>query len=237
MKTIDIDKLRIDAGERVLDLGCGEGRHAIAVYLETGADVIGVDLSAKDIETATSKLAEAAPLRDASLTKGSCVFQTGDALNLAFPEASFDKVICSEVLEHIPDYQAVLSEINRVLKPDGMMAISVPRAWPEEICWRLSKAYYQVEGGHIRIFNALQLCHEVENLGWQRFARHWAHALHAPFWWIKCALWGQDDHWLVRQYHSLLVWDLMKRPWLTRALEWLLNPIMGKSVVMYFSRA
>jgi len=117
------------------------------------------------------------------------------------------------------------------------LAVSVPRAWPEEICWKLSKPYRQVEGGHIRIFNATQLRHDVEDFGWSRYARHWAHALHSPFWWLKCWKWGEDDGLLVRWYHKLLVWDLMKRPWLTRALEWMLNPVMGKSVVMYFERA
>jgi hypothetical protein len=40
----------------------------------------------------------------------------------------------------------------------------------------------------------------------------------------------------VRLYHRLLVWDLMKRPWITRAIDTLLNPVMGKSVVLYFSK-
>ena len=165
------------------------------------------------------------------------VILKANALDLPFADDSFDKVICSEVLEHIHDYQGVLREINRVLKSDGILAISVPRAWPEEICWRLSNAYHQVEGGHIRIFNALHLRREIESLGWRRYSRHWAHALHVPFWWLKCAFWDRgDEHWLVRQYHKLLVWDLMQQPTVTRLTEKVLNPVLGKSVVMYFSR-
>ena len=40
----------------------------------------------------------------------------------------------------------------------------------------------------------------------------------------------------MKTYHRLLVWDLMQKPWITRALEWLMNPLWGKSNVMYFVR-
>lgn len=233
MQTIDYDRLHLRDGDRVLDVGCGEGRHTIGAYLFANVDAVGVDLSEKDLQTARQRFSDF----EVQDTPGkSLVFQQADALHLPFADNSFDKVICSEVLEHIPDYQGVLAEINRVLKPEGLLAVSVPRAWPEEICWKLSKPYRQVEGGHIRIFNATQLRHDVEDLGWNRYARHWAHALHSPFWWLKCWFWGRDDVKVVHWYHQLLVWDLMERPWLTRNLERLLNPLMGKSVVMYFKR-
>ncbi|WP_439134001.1 class I SAM-dependent methyltransferase [Pseudomaricurvus sp.] len=233
MQTIDFNRLQLRSGDRILDVGCGEGRHTIGAYLTADVDAIGVDLSEKDLQTARERFAD---FEEKSNTRKSLTFQQADALSLPFADNSFDKVICSEVLEHIPDYQGVLSEINRVLKPDGLLAVSVPRAWPEEICWRLSKPYRQVEGGHIRIFNATHLRHDVEDLGWKRYSRHWAHALHSPFWWLKCWRWDKEDSRLVKWYHSFLVWDLMERPKLTRGLEWLLNPIMGKSVVMYFER-
>ncbi len=234
MQTIDFKKMQLRHGDRILDVGCGEGRHTIGAYLAANVTAIGVDLCEKDLETARQR---ARDFEDTDNANKSIHFQACNALELPFEDDSFDKVICSEVLEHIPDYQGVLREINRVLKPNGLLAVSVPRAWPEEICWKLSKPYRQVEGGHIRIFNSTQLQHDVEDFGWKRYARHWAHALHSPFWWLKCWKWGDDDALLVRWYHKLLVWDLMKRPWLTRALEWLLNPVMGKSVVMYFERA
>lgn len=233
MQTIDFQRLQLRRGDRVLDVGCGEGRHSIGAYLTADVQVIGVDLNEQDLHTARQRFE---PFEDKNNPDKSLSFQRADALQLPFADGSFDKVICSEVLEHIPDYHGVLAEITRVLAPGGLLVVSVPRAWPEEICWQLSKPYRQVEGGHIRIFNATQLRHDVEDLGWQRYARHWAHALHSPFWWLKCWRWGQDDSKLVQWYHQFLVWDLMQRPWLTRGLEWLLNPVMGKSVVMYFKR-
>ena len=113
----------------------------------------------------------------------------------------------------------------------------MPRYFPEWVCWQLSDAYHEVEGGHIRIFKARDLSDAIQALGMQPTARHWAHALHVPYWWLKCLFWGREpEHFLVRQYHRLLVWDLMQKPWLTRTLDRFFNPILGKSIVMYFRR-
>jgi hypothetical protein len=65
--------------------------------------------------------------------------------------------------------------------------------------------------------------------------RHHAHALHSPFWWLKCVVGvSRADHPAVSAYHKLLVWDLMNRPLVTRVAESALNPVVGKSVAMYF---
>ena len=58
--------------------------------------------------------------------------------------------------------------------------------------------------------------------------------LHSPYWWLKCLV-GVDNEgsWLVKHYHRFLVWDMMQRPMLTRVLESLLSPAIGKSVVFY----
>ncbi|MCL6416515.1 methyltransferase domain-containing protein [Aestuariirhabdus sp. Z084] len=235
MLTVDFSALDLRPGDRVLDLGCGEGRHSIGAYHEALVDVVGVDLNLADLRAAQEKH-ESFPVENSQ--QRHCHFVCSDALNLPFADNSFDHVICSEVLEHIPDYQGVLQEINRVLRPDGLLVVSVPRAWPERICWRLSREYHQVEGGHIRIFDSGKLKADIELLGLHCYRRHWAHALHAPFWWLKCLFWdAQETNWLIRQYHRLLVWDLMQRPWLTRTLETLLNPLLGKSVVIYFKRS
>ena len=231
MLTVDFKYFPLNDGERLLDLGCGEGRHAINAYIAGNIDVFAVDLSFSDLAIAQERQQ---PFAQKNRAK-SFHLQCADALKLPFPDHCFDKIICSEVLEHLPDYQGALKEIRRILTPGGKIAISVPRAWPERICWALSSAYHQVEGGHLRIFNSQSLNNEVENLGLKRYRRHWAHALHSPFWWLKCALWSnQDESRLIRGYHKLLVWDLMQKPWLTQSLEKLLNPILGKSVVMYY---
>jgi hypothetical protein len=64
-----------------------------------------------------------------------------------------------------------------------------------------------------------------------------AHSLHAPFWWLKCLV-GPDrkDSSAVNLYHRFLTWDIMKKPRVTGWLEKLLNPVMGKSLVLYFRK-
>ena len=234
MQTVDFRFFPLREGDVVLDLGCGEGRHAIAVYEQGAVQSVGVDLATGDLRTAREKFL---PFRDERDAQRSFGLTAADALSLPFADNTFDRVICSEVLEHIPDFAAVLDEIRRVLKPDGLFCASVPRRWPEKICWRLSSAYHLVPGGHLRIFRESELRQAIELRGFTRYHRHGAHALHTPFWWLKCLFWNsQESNWLVRQYHRLLVWDLLQAPRLTRSLERWLNPLLGKSVVLYFRK-
>ncbi len=233
LETISFENFPLQRGDRVLDVGCGEGRHAISAYLSASVDVVGLDLNEADLATARTRLAEFAAAEAAS--RGSCTFIHGSGHDLPFPDDSFDKVICAEVLEHIPDYQSFLSEIRRVLKPGGLFAVSVPRYFPEWICWKLSAAYHEVEGGHVRIFTAGELRKAVERQRMRRYKRHWAHSLHVPYWWLRCLFWERGESAPpVAAYHRFLVWDLMQQPPLTRLLDKLLNPLMGKSIVMYF---
>ena len=229
METIDIQSLPITSKQCVLDLGCGEGRHSIAcVYHFDDVSVFGLDLSFNDISKAHKKSTD-------FFQSEKITYLNGSGLLLPFADSSIDHVICSEVLEHIDDYSAMLSEIKRVLKPQGSLSVSVPRQWPETICWALSAEYHQVEGGHLRIFNARQLINEISSCGFDFHRKHWVHALHSVYWWLRCLCWNKGkDNSISAIYHQLLVWDLIKRPVLTRVLETMLNPILGKSVVLYF---
>ena len=234
MQTVDFSYLPLEAGDLVLDLGCGEGRHVISAYIEADIQAVGVDLSHTDLVAAQGKFSDFDEPDNAAKSFG---LSSADALQLPFADNTFDKVICSEVLEHIPDYRSALVEISRVLKPGGLFCASVPRRWPEKICWAFSDAYHQVLGGHLRIFRSSELRCEIERVGFNHYYRHWAHALHAPFWWLKCLFWKtQDSNWFIAQYHRFLVWDLMDKPAFTRVLEKIMNPVVGKSVVMYFRK-
>ncbi len=232
MQTIDFNKLNTNPSDLVLDIGCGEGRHAIGLHVDKEINAIGMDLSIEDMQTAKSRI------NDFSISENntsSCLFGAGSIHELPFEDNLFDAVICSEVLEHLDTLDSAVSEIVRVLKPGGILAVSVPRYLPELICWKLSPGYSKTPGGHVRIFKQKQLRHLIlkEKVGYKSF--HWAHGLHSPYWWLKCLYWDrEEDHWLVKKYHEFLVWDLMKKPLLTRVLELFLKPFIGKSLVMYF---
>lgn len=233
MQTFDPGHFPLRSGQRVLDLGCGEGRHAIAMHLHQGADVLAIDLSLPDLLAARRRHDEYRQDADDSLF----ALTNASALALPLADASLDAIVCSEVLEHIADYPSVLREISRVLRPGGLLCISVPRGWPERICWWLSSAYHQVPGGHLRIFSRRELQAEVSALGFVCYHGHGAHALHVPYWWLQCLFWrSRESNLLVRLYHRLLVWDMFSKPWITQTLERLLDPWMGKSVVMYFRK-
>jgi hypothetical protein len=121
-----------------------------------------------------------------------------------------------------------------VLRPGGVAAVTVPAWLPERICWALSQEYHEVPGGHVRIFTRGELRMKLIRAGLTVTGGHHAHGLHSPYWWLKCAVGVHDDeHRAVRAYHRLLVWDIMRRPALTRRAEAALNPMIGKSLVIY----
>jgi ubiquinone/menaquinone biosynthesis C-methylase UbiE len=232
--TIDLDRLHLEDGHRVLDLGCGRGRHTHALYSQDRpVHVTGLDLSETDVMATADGFFDLPPPPASKDRSGTLV--AGDAHHLPFASDRFDAVICSEVLEHVGHPDAVIREIDRITKPGGRVALSVPRYWPERICWKLSEGYRNTPGGHVRIFRHDQLHAAARRAGLRKTGHHWAHALHSPYWWLQCAVWDiREEHGLVNAYRRFLEWDLLKAPALTRGLEALLNPVMGKSLVMYF---
>ncbi len=89
----------------------------------------------------------------------------------------------------------------------------------------------------MRIFTRSELEAKLARAGLAVSGHHHAHALHAPYWWLKCAVGVHDDgHPLARGYHRLLVWDIMRRPAVTRLADAALNPLIGKSLVVYAVR-
>ena len=236
MLTANYDKLGLKPGDKILDLGCGFGRHAFEAA-RRGAYVVALDAGEDEVNGVLNTFAamvEAGELPQATTKVG--VVQ-GDALNLPFPDNTFDRVICSEVLEHIPNDQGAMAELTRVLRPGGTMAITIPRWGPELINWALSDEYHMTPGGHVRIYRRRVAQGRLEKTGLKVTGHHYAHGLHSPYWWLKCLVGTKNDtHWAVKAYHRLLVWDIMKGPALTRNLEKVLSPLMGKSLIIYLRK-
>ncbi|QNG35443.1 class I SAM-dependent methyltransferase [Geodermatophilaceae bacterium NBWT11] len=231
MLTVDYDRLDVRAGHTVLDLGCGEGRHAFEAY-RRGATVVALDWGTSEVTTTQTWLGAIDAAGEAPAGAVATAVR-GDLLHLPVPDVSVDRVMASEVLEHIPDDAAAFAEIARVLKPGGRVAVTVPRYGPERVCWALSEEYHANEGGHIRVYRADTVRARLRAAGLVPGGSHHAHSLHAPYWWLKCAVGVERDTAVVRAYHRLLVWDLTKRPWATRTAERLLDPVIGKSLVVY----
>ena len=235
MLTVDFARLPVGPGTRVPE-GAGNDRHAFEA-LRRGARVTAANLDEAALAEVAA-MAAAIQLEHEVAEPGDLVTVRADARGLPFDAATFDVVIAAEVLEHITDDGAAMAELHRVLRPGGAIAVTVPRFWPERVCWALSEEYHTVAGGHVRIYRRDQLAARLRTAG---FAvdrhHHHAHALHSPYWWLRCLLGvGRDQAPAARVYHRFLVYDLMHRPRWTSWLEHRLDPVLGKSVVLYGRR-
>jgi SAM-dependent methyltransferase len=232
MLTVRFDRLGLQRGERLLDLGSGPGRHAFEA-MRLGARVTALDYSAADLKDLS---AVAGAMLEGGEVPIDCWagVANGDALDLPFPDGAFDRVVVSEVLEHIWDDERALTEIARILRPGGRVAATVPTRWPERVAWAINWRYHDTPGGHVRVYRQHELENKLERAGFFLRGSHHAHALHSPYWWLKCA-YGLDntDAAPVKRYHDFLCMCIERNPRWAAITERTLNPVLGKSVVLY----
>jgi SAM-dependent methyltransferase len=234
--TVDYGRLHLQAGERLLDIGCGFGRHTYEA-IKRGASVVSCDLGWQELERVRSMVAAMA---GADEIPDGVAFAAinGDATALPFPDASFERVIASEVVEHITDDARAFAELARVLRPGGTLAVTVPAWFAERLCWALSADYPapRSPGGHVRIYTRAALRERLRSASLEPSGAHHAHALHSPYWWLRCAV-GLDrpveTHRFVDAYHRLLCWEIERQPRSLRVVGRALDPVIGKSLVMY----
>lgn len=225
--TVDLERLRVGRGDLVLDAGCGEGRHCFGC-LERGARVVGLDL---DFE-ALRQPGKALRARAAELGGFGDVTQ-GDAFFLPCADATFDRVICSEVMEHVHDYRGALRELWRVTKPEGTLALTIPTASSETLYLHLGDEYFESPGGHIRIFKPRELAEAMVDVGFDTKGVGFAHALHTPYWVLRSVMHLPDadrSAW-VRAYREFLI-RAATSPLMCK-VEGLLNYVCPKSLILY----
>jgi SAM-dependent methyltransferase len=142
-------------GERVLDLGCGAGRF-VAALRDAGADPVGVELA----EAALARARRNVPGADLRLVA------PGGSLPLGHGEVDF--VWCSEVLEHVPDTIAFLTEVRRVLRPRGRLLLTVPdhgRVKRTLLALTNYDAHYDPLGEHVRFYTRRSLTRALQATG------------------------------------------------------------------------
>ena len=111
------DALRVGPGQTFVDLGCGHGGPGLWVARETGASVVGIDLSRPAIASAAQRAAELGVADRAR-------FKVADLVATGLPDAAFDAAMSVDVLWSVPDKAAALREIARILKPGTRFAFT-----------------------------------------------------------------------------------------------------------------
>jgi SAM-dependent methyltransferase len=157
----------------------------------------------------------------------------GDAFHLPFADATFDRIICSEVMEHVHDYRGALSELARVAKPGAKIAVTIPTATSEHLYLRLGDEYFESPGGHIRIFKPRELAEGMAAAGFDAVGCGFAHGFHTPYWVLRSVMHlpDADLSLLVRIYRDFLIRATASK-WMDR-LERILNYVCPKSVIVY----
>jgi len=142
MLTVDYHLINIRDGECVLDAGCGEGRHTYQACQQARCTVCALDIEQDNL----AKIKYMMNMMESEKTSGpKWVALRGDTLQLPFRDMLFDKIICSEVLEHVASDINAIQELKRVLKDTGILAISVPTYLSESIYWKISPGYHHVQ--------------------------------------------------------------------------------------------
>ncbi len=231
MLTVDLDRLGLARGDWLLDAGCGGGRHCFGA-LDRGVNVVGLDLDVPSLRIARAGIHERRGRATDKLHGG--VLQ-GDVFHLPFPDGAFDRVICSEVMEHVHDYGAAARELARVLRPGGTLGVTIPTAITEWLYLAATRHYFESPGGHIRVFSPRELARALARAGMQVDGVGFAHAFHSPYWLVRAVI-GLDDERAAptRAFRAFLVRAAFSRRWsrVERMFDW----VWPKSLVLYGTR-
>ncbi|HEX4467573.1 MAG TPA: methyltransferase domain-containing protein [Solirubrobacteraceae bacterium] len=150
----------LTVGARVLDVGCGEGVFT-ALLATMGADVLGADVAEE-------------PLRRARVAHPQLRFELMPVDGAwPFEDACFDAVWAGEVIEHLADTAAWLSELRRVLRSGGLLLLSTPdhgllTRLASAVSHRRFAARFDPRGQHLRFYERTTLSHLIQDFGFEQ---------------------------------------------------------------------
>lgn len=230
-QSIDPALLDIRAPDRVIDLGCGTGRHVLELARSPGT-VLGADLSRHDLRVGRYLLE--IMRRDGGVRAKVHWLQTAGE-RLPFVDGAFDRVICTETLEHVDDDAVLAHELVRVLKPGGILAVSVPDEYSEKVFWKLSRNYRTHAGGHVRIYRRAEIVGLLRGVGLRPYAVRYRHSLETLYWLSHIAFWsdwGKQGP-ITRVFRRALDSQRARQSRIVTALDDIGNRILPKSIVIY----
>lgn len=232
MLTVNLDIFQVAPGEMVLDAGCGTGRHCLELSKKGEYEIYAIDTDRESL-LKVQYMAGLMNSKKESLARVRLL--KSDAHNLPFRDKTFHKIICSEVLEHLPDDNRGLQELVRVLKDQGEMAVTVPTWFTEALYGRLSKEYFNCPGGHIRKYGFQELAKKLFQNQLEIYAIRFEHAFHSIYWLLRCIFGlSNEQARLPSWYHKFLVLGIHSL--FAHRVERVLNYFFPKSIVFYTRR-
>jgi len=218
-----------------LDAGCGTGRHTLHTCKLAKCRICSVDILEDDVKR-TKILTKYMDQTGEAIGWGEAM--TADSLRLPFIDACFDKIICSEVLEHVDSEEDGMAELVRVLKNRGSIAVTVPTYLSEALNWKIDSDYYNHPGGHVRIFKARGLADLMRRHDLKLYAVRFEHALHTIYWLLRCLFGLKNEKAKVPAlFYKMLELQIINNAVIPNAIEGLGNFFFPKSIVMYARKA
>jgi SAM-dependent methyltransferase len=230
MLTVDFDRLGVKPKDLMLDAGCGEGRHSFECFAR-GAMVWSMDMDMDSVRKARYTLVYM--LRNNQVPEGGgFLVHLGDALNLPFKDETFNRIICSEVMEHVSDDDQACRELSRVLKKGGTIAITIPTYISELVYDTLTYEYFTSPGGHVRKYFPKKISSIMRKNGLEIYNIGFKHSFHTIYWLIRCVVGLHlDTHPITKLYRSFLTYT-MSSGFMER-METFFDNFFPKSLVLY----